>query len=508
MKRVLYFVVILLWLAPGTSICDSIGNSPQHGGILRIIDATGGTVIGYYPEMGPNDGVMAMPGCETMLNLNEQRQFEGQLAESYEIDEKNLTMTFHIRKGVKFHDGSDFNSHVAAWNYNLFMKTGKIQFSDQIEYIEAVDEFTLVLHLKQYNNQMLYAYGWVPIWSQAAYEKHGQEWCRKNLVGTGPFKQKEWKRDSYLKWERFEDYWQKGKPYLDGIEVKYIPDPMTASQLMQAREADLWRTPPVREQATLAHTDLIRKSYWTGQASIIYLNTKNTDSPTYKKKVREAIEYAINKPAITKAVGFGFCDPIYLFHPPGNWAHDPTYSPRLYDPEKARQLLTEAGYPDGLNLKLLAFEGWGGGRDTAEAIKANMDAAGFSVEVDMADQGRYFGSLFGRGWEHMILSINFVSHNSLAAFQAWYGHEPKSNLASFKRPEELIEMSQKSIALGSENDQEHMTRKMARYIADEALMVPINFIPSAYLIQPWVHTNYLECGSLRWRMEDIWMEKQ
>ena len=507
MKKVLFFVMAVLVLTSGTSICDSKTEEPQHGGILRIIDAAGGTVIGYYPEMGPNDGTMAMPGCEAMLNFTEQRTFEGQLAESYEIDENKLTMTFHIRKGVKFHDGSDFNAHVAAWNYNLFIKTGKIQYSDQIESVVVSDDYTLVLHLKRYNNQMLYAYGWVPIWSQAAFEKNGKEWCRKNLVGTGPFKQKEWKRDAYLKWERFEDYWQKGKPYLDGIEVIYIPDPMTASQLMQAKEADLWRTPPVREQAALSKTDLVRKSYWTGEDSMIYLNTKNPESPTYNKKVREAIEYAIDKPAIAKATGFGFGGPIYLFHPSGNWAYDATYTPRTYDPEKARRLLAEAGYPDGLKLKLLAFEAWGGGKDVAEAVKAYMDAAGFNVEVDMADPGRYFGSLFGRGWEHLILSANFVSHNSLATFQAWYGHEPKSNLASFKRPDKLIEMSKKSVTLKSETEQKEMTRQIARYMAEEALMIPVVFTPSAYLIQPWVHTNYLECGPMRWRTEDMWMEK-
>lgn len=480
---------------------------PQVGGVLRIIESVGGTVIGYFPEMGPNDGAMVMPGNESMLNLNEKRQIEPQLAESFSVDLGQRTLTFKIRKGVQFHDGSVMNAKVAAWNYNLYVEKKKLPFSEQVESVEVVDEDTMVLHFKEYNNQMLWAFGWVPMYSQAAYEKNGVEWCRKNFVGTGPFKVKEWKRDAYLKWEKNENYWQKGKPYLDGIEVVYIPDPITASQMMQAKQADLWRTPPVREQNTLARQGMVRKSYWPGLPGIIYLNLTNPKAPTADPKVREAIEYAIDKPTIAKALGMGYYEPIYLFHPPGNWAHDPSYQPRTYNPEKARQLLAEAGYANGLKLKLLTFGSYGGGKDAAEAIKRYMDAAGFEVQVDIADLGRYFSAMFGKGWDDMLLSFNGTEYNSLASFQSWYGHHPRSTLGSFKLPDDLLALSKKSVTLTDETEQKEMTRLLSRRMAEEALFVPLMHIPGAYLTQPWVHTNFLECGLGRWRTEDMWMEK-
>ena len=503
------FLIVLSLLIAGVGF-PSVGFSmekPQSGGILRILDGQGGTVIGYFPEMGPNDGAMAMPGCENLLNINENREIECELAESYQVDDKNLTITFHIRKGVKFHDGTDFIAPVAAWNYRLFLEKGKIPNGEQISRVEVVDDYTMRLHLSSYNNQMLWDYGWVPMWSQAAFEKNGVEWCRKHIVGTGPFKQKEWKRGVFLKWERFEDYWQKGKPYLDGIEVRYIPDPVTASQLMQAGEADLWRSPPVREQHNLSQMGLVRKSYWPGMPSILYLNTKDPNAPTAKKKVREAIEYAIDKPAIAKAFGYGYYEPLYLFHPPGNWAHDPSYKPRTYNPEKARRLLSEAGYPNGCKLSLLAFDSYGGGKDTAEAIKQFLDDVGIEVEIDMSDLGRYFAAMFGTGWKDMLLSFNGTDPTSLATFEGWYGHHPRSHLGSFKAPDELLELSKTALGIKDVEEQKRITRKAAVMMADEALFIPLMHIPSAYLTQPWVHTNYLECGLGRWRTADIWMEK-
>ena len=96
--------------------------------------------------------------------------------------------------------------------------------------------------------------------SKVAYETKGKDWCRANIVGTGPFKQVEWKRDASLKWTKFDGYWQKGRPYLDAIEYRYVPDPVTASAMMQAKEADIWIYPPSLHQADLERKGLDKEA--------------------------------------------------------------------------------------------------------------------------------------------------------------------------------------------------------------------------------------------------------
>lgn len=481
--------------------------SQTRGGVLRIIAGAGPRVLGYFPEMGPGDEASAFPAIERIMEPNANRELVPFLARDVKIDSKNLTFTIYLQKGVKFHDGSEMTADVVAWNYKLAGEGHKIQFYDQIRSIRVIDKYTLVLSIKGYNNQMEFAYGWVPVFSKASFEANGgKEWARANVVGTGPFKLVEWKRDAYLKWTKFDDYWQKGYPYLDGIEVRFIPDAMTASAMFQAKEGDLWAA-PVKDQAELIKKGYKRQSYWAGLPSIIYLNTKNKNAPTAKLEVREAIEYALNKPAMAKALGYGFWTPLKMVAPPGEWGYDPRYKGREYNPAKARQLLSKAGYPNGCKLKLMALPEAGGRSTNAEAIKAFMDSAGFQVEVDIADPGRFFGSLFATGWDDMILFMCGTDFNFLATVEAWFGHAPKTNLASFERPEALLSLTRQAMRYRSKQSQRRATERIVRLIADQALMVPLFHVPAAYIIQPWVHTDYYKHGLIRWTQFDDWMEK-
>jgi len=506
MKKLL-IITLIVFVSTIALVFNSFGQQqPQYGGILRRINATGARVIGYYPEMGPQDSTEAFPAVECLMELTKERKMEPFLAESVDIDPNKKTMTFRLRKGIKFHDGSDFNAEVCAWNLQLVKDTNKMQFGEQIKSIEVVDNYTVVLHLVQYHNQMNFAYGFNRMWSKVAFETKGKEWCRANPVGTGPFKLVEWKRDAHIKWARFDGYWQKGKPYLDGIETRYIPDPVTASAMIQAKEADIWTNPPVKDQADLEKKGFKRCAYWPALPNILYFNTTDPNKPLGKLKVREAIEYAIDKEAIAKALGFGYYTPLKMTAPETEWGYDPDYKGRSYDPAKARQLLAEAGYSSGLKLKLLATTA-PPGPDQAQAIKRYLDDVGFNIDVDLADMGRFSSSVWVNGWEDMVLFFTGLDLNYLTTVAAWFGHEPKTNLASFKRPPELIALSKESITYLDEAGQKAITKKMVRLIADEVLMVPIFNNPSAYIIQPWVHTDYLQTGFIRWKLYDAWMEK-
>jgi ABC-type transport system substrate-binding protein len=194
--------------------------------------------------------------------------------------------------------------------------------------------------------------------------------------------------------------------------------------------------------------------------------------------------------------------------PEGEWGYDPNYKGRSYDPVKAKRLLSEAGYPHGLKLKLLALQEAGGGRNAAaEAIKNYLDQAGFQVDIDIADPGRFYGSLWKTGWDDMALFFTGLDLNYLATVQSWFGHNPKTPLVSLKLPPEFLALSKQAVKYGKLEDQKAVTLKLVRMVADDALIIPLFNQPAAYVIQPWVHTDYYRNGLVRWTQYSDWMEK-
>jgi ABC-type transport system substrate-binding protein len=144
--------------------------------------------------------------------------------------------------------------------------------------------------------------------------------------------------------------------------------------------------------------------------------------------------------------------------------------------------------------------------DEIQAVKRYLEDVGITVDPDMADPGRFFGSLWQSGWQDTILFLTGMDPNYLITFHRQFGPEPQSNYASLKRPPELIELAEKSLTLLNEKDQKEITKPLVRMIADEALVIPLYRAPAAYIIQPWVHTTYLKEQLVARRTYDEWMD--
>ena len=211
------------------------------GGILRGIRGFFPKEMSYTPEWGPADSIFALPFAERLVDWDEKGNLVPQLATSWEGDPKAKTVTWHLRKGVLFHDGTPFNAEAAKWNFQLGLDAGRLTDGQFVKSLDVVDEYTLRMNLTEYTSMAFENYGWNPMFSPTAYKANGgKEWARTHEAGTGPFKLVDFKRDAFIKYERYDAYWRKGFPLLDGIEVKFVPDPMTASMIMEAKDADIW----------------------------------------------------------------------------------------------------------------------------------------------------------------------------------------------------------------------------------------------------------------------------
>ncbi len=492
-------------------------SGPVYGGILRGIITGGPLMMSYRGRMGPGDHTYMMPAVEYLVEpyVDEagNRGWIPFLCESYDIDPVAKTFTFNLRQGVKFHDGSVMDAEVIKWNFQQQIDGGWLQDADKVVSIETPDDYTVVINFTEYSNQYEFNWGWTAIWSMEAFEtaaggdlETGIEWAVGHVVGTGPFKLKEYKRDVSISWEKFDDYWQEGKPYLDGLEFTIITEATTASALLQAGDVDLWyQGNSAQDWAELEPKGYVVTTYWPGLPMALWGNTIDPDSKWQDNRVREALEYALDKAPMAQALGLGFYVPSEQIAPSTEWGYIPDLPIREYNSEKARELLALAGYEDGCPVTLLvqSVPSW---IDASEAVKGYLDAAGFEVELDLADPGRFFGSVFGAGWEDLALMFYGMDVNYLATYMSWFSSDPKSNLASFERPAEQIAMDKEAVLIVDPADQEKMTEDLCRYLYEESRVCPLWWTPAATVCQDYVHHEIYRHGFIRVDWENVWTD--
>lgn len=497
--------------APETEVPPA-GNDPVSGGTLRIIYNAAPAVLGGSVEQGPFDLFVLLGGVEKIMDYNDNQELAPWLAESVDQDDAAKTITVKLHAGIKCHDGSDFDADAMIWNFKNQVERKRIGYLDSFVSIDKIDKVTAVIKYQgDYNNQLIAAWLWSPpMYSKGAWDKavdasgDASEWARNNFSGTGPYKLKEYQRDVKLVLERFDDYWGP-KPYLDTVEWIFIPEAVTASAMMEAGKADLWIGGPVNDQIRLESLGLVRQA-GLGNIPCIYPNTVAENSKWKDTRLLNALEYAINKPAIAQALGQGQYTALKMLSPEGRMGYDPAYEGHPYNPDKARELLAEAGYPDGFNIKITALVGQ---EDTCTALKQQWDAVGIITEIDIADAGRFYGGLYGGGWEDLLLT-GYGEGDMLANFQNNLGDQPltKMSAASYALPPALLALSQESRTYPDKAGQEEAMKKITRWIADNGFVIPLWLIPGSFVRQPWVHCDYLKQGGFTFYFSRYWMEPQ
>lgn len=333
---------------------------------------------------------------ETLLNFGEQdTTINPGLAKEWEVSEDGLTYTFHLQEGVKFHDGTDFNAdavvkNVERWKggaeekFYYFHSMFKAEGQDIIKTVTAADEHTVVFELSRPQAPFLknIAMSAFAIASPTAFEKDGDAFG-DNPVGTGPFKFVEWKRNESITVEKNPDYWQEGLPKLDTIIFRAIPDNSARLNALMTGEIDLADGINPSDGASVesnADLQLIERP----SMNVGYLGLTNTRPPFDNKLVRQAVNYAIDKQTIVDAFFEGRAEVAVNPMPSSISGYNDEIQDYPYDPEKAKQLLAEAGY-DGSEIELWAMPVprpyMPDGQKVAEAIQKNLADVGIPSKI-------------------------------------------------------------------------------------------------------------------------------
>ncbi len=292
------------------------------------------------------------------------------------------TYTFHIRKNITFSDGSPLNAEAVKWNLDHYQEVGakRVALLGAVKSIEIIDEYTVRLNLSKWSSIIPTAYsrecGYM--FSKKQYETHGDEYCKTNPVGTGPFVLKEWKRDVSKTFVRNEKYWG-GKVPLASVVYTIYKDSLVGQAAMMSGNVDVFVGLDLNGVKTLAANGYVAPvEPLRDHASMLVFNSLNTagSDPTGNILVRQAISHAINTKAIVEAAFLGYADVSTQFGVGQHYLNKDIVG-YDYDVEKAKALLKQAGYPDGFSTRIQA-----GSSDTNRLVLQIMQSDLAKVGID------------------------------------------------------------------------------------------------------------------------------
>ena len=499
---------------PTTTVPPTTG--PVYGGKLVIARNTGITEIGAPKDQsGGMFGVtypLWCPVVETLIIVDAAGAIIPHLAESVEVAPDGLTVTFKLRKGIKFHDGTDFNAEAVKINLESVIEA-EVPGSAPLQSIESfdvIDDHTIAFNLTGFDATTLLSLAQsgigVMISPTALAKPTTPENAGKDhLVGTGPFLFDSWAVDQYIIMKKNPNYWQEGKPYLDEVEVRNMADLTTSVMAFKAGEVD-----QVENIDPAQYNELKEQGYAVGippgLAFVFSVRTSsgNPDSPFAIKEVREALWHAIDREGMVYGLGKGTYNVADQLASPQQGWYIQDYPSREYDVEKAKQLLADAGYPTGFETVLHGDVR--GRQDDLIALQSYFAEIGIICELDVADFAR--SSTFATEGFEGILQTGFPNWSS---FSSWMNHwlSPVQTWPTMAFPDNWTESW---VDVKTEPDYDTRMDKMKalnKYVYDEALLIPWMYDSPRYDVNSKVHDMKWDAVDINgyWDPANTWKEK-
>jgi len=336
--------------------------------------------------------------AETLVSIDQNGKVQPMLAKSWDISADGLTYTFKLQENAKFHDGKPFDAAAVKANFDRLLDpdTKAPQRSPflPIQKVEAVDPTTVKFTLKNPSPPLLQAFSvtTVAILSPASIDKAGPGY--KNItqpVGTGPYVFKEYTKGAQVVVTKNPNYWGK-KPYYDTVTIRIVPEAATRESLLLANQVDAIILPPISDVPALQKNAAV-KVLLAPSNRIIFISINNTVKPLDNPKVRQALNYAVDKEAMIKSIMFGtgfvldapMASSLFGYCKTGSYP---------YDPEKAKALLKEAGVTTPLKLAFISPTGrYVQDFQASQAVAGYLKEIGVETELKTMDWPSYVATI-------------------------------------------------------------------------------------------------------------------
>ena len=386
-------IVLLLGLMSGCGEGSETGDNAESGGSNNFVFAVGTepTTFDVHFITDVNTARANVQIYETLVR-NVGTTFEPCLAESWTTSEDELTWTFKLREDVTFHDGTPFNAEAVKYNIERLQDpevgAPRASTADMITNIEVISEYEVAIstdepygpmlgQMSNYNMSMM---------SPTALETYGTD-ISLHPCGTGALMIKEWVPGSSLVMTKYDDYWGE-KSTIDNLTFRFVSEDSSRVMMLQSGDADI--APVSAAQISQIESDPnVEIEVETGYRTI-YLGMNTSRAPFDDVRVRQAVAYAIDKQSIIDNVLEGYAE-----YPSGIESTVIPYSaqdldPYTYNPDKAKELLKEAGYEDGLDIVFHTCEGrYPMDRMVAEVCQSMLAEVGINAELRVVEWGAY-----------------------------------------------------------------------------------------------------------------------
>jgi ABC-type transport system substrate-binding protein len=481
MKRWLGYVgiilITLLLVTPTSSFAKVYG-----GTVIYAAGADPDRLDPANAESNPAEAMNRMM-YENLAKFDEKLKIVPGLATKWEQSKDGLTWTFFLRKGVKFHDGTSFNAEAVKIFVERMIGPEKPSraglYTPFVNSVEIVDDYTIRMHLKApfaffLNNLAHSASG---IISPTALKTYGKDISRR-ACGTGPFKFVEWIFGDHLTMVRNDDYWG-GKPYLDKIIVKTVKEDSARVMMLQSGDAQLIVRIPSEDIPRLEREPTIKLDT-TETLRVLYIGINSFKEPYKNVKVRQALNYAVDKETIIKSIYQSRAFVANQMVPPLATGHFPVQG-YPYDPEKAKKLLAEAGFPNGFKAKFWSPQGrYPKDYELAQAVQQQLKKVGVDCSLETMEWATYLAAtnkkpeesqheLFLLGWSPSTAESWWIIF-PLFGTEQWM---PGGNNRSYFSNKELDNLINKFMRATNKTDMNNYLKGAQELLVKEAACIPI-----------------------------------
>ena len=476
-RRVILLAAALL-AAVSLSACgrsDTAGPSADAGVPVygdTLVEASIGDISGLIPNITSDSSSHEIGGLiySNLVRTNKDLEVEGELAERWDVSKDELTITFYLRKGVKWHDGEEVTAEDVDFTYRYMIDpktpTAYAESFRQVRKAEVVDRYTYrVTYDKPYAPGLLSWGIWIlprhilePAWKAGVDLRTTQQ--NRRPVGSGAYRFVEWKTGEKVVLESNHDYFE-GRPYINRVVYRIIPDPSTIFLELKAKDIDMAGLTPIqfRRQTEYPAFQKAFHRYQYLANAYTYLGFNLRDPRFQDKRVRQAIAHAIDKQEIIDGVLLGLGRQAVGPYKPGTWWYKADVKTFPFDPERAKALLAEVGWKPGsdgilekdgkpFSFTIRTNQGNLVRQQTAEIIQRRLKAIGIDVKIHVVEWAAFLNTFIRkRDFEAIILGWGLGTDPD--QYEIWHSSKTGSeelNHISYKNPkvDDLLEAGRRT----------------------------------------------------------------
>jgi glutathione transport system substrate-binding protein len=456
---------------------DEAEGDGEYGGELQYALSADPPNLDPHISTGTASRTVKLQAYNSLLMYTDDAEIIGALATDWEISDEGTEYSFDLRDGVTFHDGSDFTVDDVIASFERIQEEGlgatRGPEMRTISDMSSEGDHDFVMTLDEPNAAIMeyLAQPETSIISSEFLDGGGDP--DQEMVGTGPFEFVEYEPGVRMIFERYEDYWRDGLPYLDRVVFVPFPDENTRIAAVQGGDAQVGDYVPWRDFETVEDDDEL-ELVSSDRSAFMCVQYNIRREPFDDPAVRRALAYAFDREAIAEAAFFGRAEPITGgLIGPDHWAHNEelegTYT---YDPDRAQELLAEAGYEDGFSATLMSTSQYGMHQNTAEIVQDNLRAIGIDVELELFDWSTVVDRHNEGDYDFRIHGLAADSNDPDFMTLFFYPGSNHSNSTGFE-DDEITDLLDEGRSLVDEDERQEVYNQLEERILE---LSPWNFL--------------------------------